>query len=248
MITSRQNDQVKNWIKLKKKKERQKTNSFLIEGFHLIEEASQSAMVIEELIVSESVKDSVPNELKQYPSTIVSNELSDEIADTETTQGIFAVVKMPQSTSQEHKKILILDEVQDPGNVGTMIRSADAAGFTKVILGKGTVDAYNQKVLRSAQGSHFHLAIESADLEELIPILKQKGMTVYGTDLSKDSKYYKTIDSRDNIALIVGNEGSGVNPTVLSLVDETLHIPIKGQAESLNVAIAASILMFHLAE
>lgn len=248
MLTSRQNDQVKKWIKLKKKKERQKTNTFLIEGYHLIEEAIKSGMEVIELIISELVVDSLSDDLKHYQYTIVTEEISNEIADTETTQGIFAVVKMPQPTQQKGSKILLLDEVQDPGNVGTMIRSADAAGFTKVVLGKGTVDAYNQKVLRSAQGSHFHLTVETANLEDLIPELKNQGITVYGTDLSINSKNYKTMKSRNNIALIVGNEGSGVKSSVLDLVDETLHIPIKGQAESLNVAIAASILMFHLSD
>lgn len=248
MITSRQNEQVKQWIKLKKKKEREKTKTFLIEGFHLIEEALKSNQEIVELIVSEQVAESLDSAFDNIKQTVVTNELSQEIADTETTQGIFAVVDMPEKDSKKHDKILMLDGVQDPGNVGTMIRSADAAGFTKVVLGKGSVDAYNQKVLRSAQGSHFHLTIESADLNETIPALQAQGVKVYGTDLSPESKNYKTVETTDQVALIVGNEGSGMSEPVLSLVDETLHIPIKGQAESLNVAIAASILMFQLVD
>lgn len=246
MITSRQNDQVKQWIKLKKKKERQKTQTFLIEGFHLIEEALKSDQEIVELVVSESVAASLSADLSALPYTVVADSLADEIADTETTQGIFAVVKMPKTHSEPTGKLLLLDQVQDPGNLGTMIRSADAAGFSQVVCGKGTVDAYNQKVLRSGQGSHFHIDIISKDLEAFIPQLKDQGYTVYGTDLSKDSVNYKTVTASDKLAIIVGNEGNGVSQEVLNLADQTLHIPIKGQAESLNVAIAASILMFHL--
>lgn len=246
MITSRQNDQVKQWHKLKKKKDRQKTNSFLIEGSHLIEEAIKSDQEIIELIVSEKVEIQLSQTLKNYPYTLISQTLADDLADTKTTQGIFAVVKMPETSQSAQENILILDQVQDPGNLGTMIRSADAAGFSQVILGKGTVDAYNQKVLRSAQGSHFHIQLMNKDLNQYLPDLKKSGYTLYGTDLSADSLNYKAVSPSEKIAIIVGNEGNGVSQEVLDLVDQTLHIPIKGQAESLNVAIAASILMFHL--
>lgn len=248
MITSRQNNQVKAWIKLNRKKEREKTNLFIAEGFHLVEEAIKSQMFIKELIISEKISDDLPNYIKGYPQTVISDELSKVIAETETPQGIFAVVGMPKQSNQVHSKIILLDQVQDPGNLGTIIRSADAAGFTQVICGKGTVDPYNAKVLRSGQGSHFHLDIQTADLNEYIPKLKHQSMTIYGTDLSKDSIDYKTVCSKDKVAIIVGNEGSGVNKELLDLVDGTLHIPIKGQAESLNVAVAASILMFHLSK
>lgn len=246
MITSRQNNQVKAWIKLNRKKEREKTNLFIAEGFHLVEEAIKSQMSIKELIISEKLNNDLPNYTNGYPQTVISDELSKEIANTETPQGIFAVVEMPRQSNQEHSKILLLDQVQDPGNLGTIIRSADAAGFTQVICGKGTVDPYNAKVLRSGQGSHFHVDIQSADLNEYISKLKRQSIPVYGTDLSKDSIDYKTVSPKDKVAIMVGNEGSGVSKELLGLVDDTLHIPIKGLAESLNVAVAASILMFHL--
>src|SRR5699024_1960500 len=246
MITSRQNGQVKTWIKLNRKKEREKTGLFIAEGFHLVEEAIKSQMSIKELIISEKLNNDLPNYTNGYPQTVISDELSNEIADTETPQGIFAVVEMPKQSNQLHSKVLLLDQVQDPGNLGTIIRSADAAGFTQVICGEGTVDPYNAKVLRSGQGSHFHVDIQSADLNEYISKLKRQSIPVYGTDLSKDSIDYKTVGPKDKVAIIVGNEGSGVNKELLELVDGTLHVPMKGQAESLNVAVAASILMFHL--
>lgn len=246
MITSRQNDQVKAWIKLNRKKEREKTGLFIVEGFHLVEEAIKSKLTIKELIIAEKIENNLPSYVNNYQHTIVADEISEDIADTETTQGIFAIVQMPSKKEMTHSKVLLLDEVQDPGNVGTMIRSADAAGFTQVICGKGTVDPYNPKVLRSGQGSHFHLDIQLADLNEAILELQKQGITVYGTDLSKDSIDYKTESSQDKLAIMVGNEGNGVKKHLLELVDRTLHIPIKGLAESLNVAIAASILMFHL--
>lgn len=245
MINSRQNKQVKEWIKLKKKKEREKQGAFLLEGFHLIEEAVKAKADIRELIVTESTREDLPSEWESFPLYEVSDAIGLDIADTQTPQGIFAVVSAHDTSSVQGQKILLLDQVQDPGNLGTLIRSADAAGFDQVGLGKGTVDAYNQKVLRSAQGSHFHLSIIDVDLEDYIPALQSKGTKVYGTNLSKDSINYKERFSQDQLAIVVVNEGSGVSPSILALTDENLHIPIKGQAESLNVAIAARILMFH---
>lgn len=206
----------------------------------------KSNQEIVELIVSENIEGQLSLNLKNKPYTLISQAVAEDLADTETTQGIFAVVKMPEPSQSTQGNILILDQIQDPGNLGTMIRSADAAGFNQVILGKGTVDAYNQKVLRSAQGSHFHIEVVNKDLLPFLSDLKKAGYTLYGTDLSKDSLNYKLVSASEKIAIIVGNEGNGVSQEVLGLVDQTLHIPIKGQAESLNVAIAASILMFHL--
>ena len=248
MITSRKNPQVKDWIKLKNKKEREKRQLFLLEGYHLIEEAMRAQEDVKEIIGTQAALEKFTPSRQDIPTHLVTEAISQDMADTKTSQGIFAVVRPNYQAKRPHQKVLLLDQVQDPGNLGTMIRSADAAGFDLVAMGKGTVDAYNQKVLRSAQGSHFHLDLANVDLKSFIPQLQDQGLVVYGTDLSAESVPYKELKTSGKIAVVVGNEGQGMAPDLLGLVDQNTHIPIKGQAESLNVAIAASILMFHFSE
>lgn len=248
MITSRKNPKVKDWIKLKTKKERERRQLFLLEGYHLIEEAMRAQEDVKEIIGTQAALENYTPSRQDIPTHLVTEAISQDMADTKTSQGIFAVVRPNYQAKRPHQKVLLLDQVQDPGNLGTMIRSADAAGFDLVAMGKGTVDAYNQKVLRSAQGSHFHLDLANVDLRDFISKLQEQGLVVYGTDLSAESVPYKDLKARDKIAVLVGNEGRGMNSDLLDLVDQNTHIPIKGQAESLNVAIAASILMFHFSE
>ena len=145
MITSTQNNQVKQWKKLQTKKERVKTGLFLIEGFHLIEEAKKSNWDIKEIILREDVD--VPIWCKEHSIHIVNESVFQHIAQTNTPQGIIAVVKTKEWTRFEGNHVILIDRVQDPGNLGTMIRTADAAGFSAIILGKGTVDLFNDKVL-----------------------------------------------------------------------------------------------------
>jgi TrmH family RNA methyltransferase len=139
----------------------------------------------------------------------------------------------------------MIDAVQDPGNVGTMIRTADAAGIDAVILGKGTADAYNPKTVRSAQGSHFHIPILKGDLSDWLRAFKSQKIPVYGTSL-KDSVTYNHVEPQSRFALIMGNEGSGLSQELLVKTDMNLKIPLLGQAESLNVAVATGILLYTL--
>ena len=251
-ITSINNQQVKEWKKLHTKKERKKTQSYILEGYHLVEEALRFAKEdIKHIIVREDILRN-PEYLKLVIDpdfiTTVSAQVANEISDTESNQGIFAVVSIPLAKEFDliDKPFLLLDAVQDPGNVGTMIRTADAAGFQGVILGKGSVDLYNSKTLRSAQGSHFHLDVFEGDLNNYISEVKGQGLTVYGTALNEKAISYKEINEVNPFALIVGNEGSGISKEIMTLIDQNIYIPMKGQSESLNVAIAASIIMFHL--
>ncbi|MCJ0587178.1 RNA methyltransferase [Enterococcus cecorum] len=140
----------------------------------------------------------------------------------------------------------MLDYVQDPGNVGTMIRTADAAGFDGVILGEGCADVYATKTLRSMQGSQFHLKVIQADLSQVIQQLKAAQVKVYATELNKEAKQYQELPYHENVAIIMGNEGQGVRSEILKLADESVYIPIYGQAESLNVGVAAGIMMYGL--
>jgi len=228
-----------------------KQQSYLIEGFHLVEEALKykkdeitNIIIREDLLEEENF---LSLNLEEDQIIVVSLNVAEEISETQTNQGIFAELMI---TSYDFPKevqgpILLLDAVQDPGNVGTMIRSADAAGFQGVFLGKGTVDLYNAKTLRSAQGSHFHLEIYEGDLKDFITTFKEEGYPVLGTALNEKAVSYKEIYVDTPFSLIVGNEGSGMKSEIISMIDQNIFIPMVGQAESLNVAIAASILMFH---
>lgn len=243
MITSVQNNQVKEWKKLHQKKYRTQTETFLIEGDHLIEEAYNSDWKIDMLIIEEGK--TAPDWMSEESVIYVTNRVFKEITQTEAPQGIAAVVRMMKNVSEDANEVLLIDAVQDPGNLGTIIRTADAAGFSRVILGKGTVDVYNDKVIRATQGSIFHIVIEYADLAEEIPLLQADGYTVLASALKGAIPYVDTVVT-GKTALIMGNEGAGIRDEFLALADTLVKIPIYGKAESLNVSIAAGVLMYHL--
>lgn len=246
-IHSVKNPQIKEWKKLLTKKERDKTGMFLIEGFHLVEEALKQEESIVELIVNEATELPLQWNYGSIPVTLVTEEVIKTLSDTETPQGVIAICRQAEASLDETKAktFLLIDAVQDPGNVGTMIRTADAAGIDAVIVGKGSVDVYNPKVLRSAQGSHFHLPIITGDLQIWIDSLLQKGIPVYGTSL-ENGQNYREVTPTSEFALIVGNEGSGVAKELLQQTTKNLYIPIYGKSESLNVAVATGILLYYL--
>ncbi|BDH62538.1 23S rRNA methyltransferase [Lysinibacillus sp. PLM2] len=246
-IESTQNALVKHWKKLvTMRKEREKTGEFIIEGFHLVEEALKNKQQIIQLIVREGVDLPLLWSIDNVMIIEVTDTVAKEIAETETSQGVFAHCKqlnVTENDMQNWNKILLVDAVQDPGNVGTMIRTADAAGMDAVILGKGSADAYNPKTVRAAQGSHFHIPVVRGDLLEWVDQLKGKGVPVYGTALD-DAIDYTAVEKSDSFAVIMGNEGSGIHPQLLDRTDQNVIIPILGQAESLNVAVATGILLY----
>jgi TrmH family RNA methyltransferase len=244
-IESVNNPKVKQWKKLLTKKERDKSATFLVEGFHLVEEAIKQGEQIIEIIVSEKVGLPPRWDAGAIPVTLVTEEISNSLTDTEAPQGIYAVCRHANSEVQDAKTFLFIDAVQDPGNLGTMIRTADAAGIDAVIIGRGSVDIFNSKVLRSAQGSHFHLPIIRGDLHEWIDKLQEKNIPVYGTALEGASAY-TDIPTTESFALIVGNEGNGVSKDILASTNANLFIPIYGKSESLNVAVATGILLYYL--
>lgn len=243
IITSVQNTQVKNWSKLKMKKYRVKTGLFIVEGEHLVMEAHKSDWEIDEIIIQDGT--SLSKFADEYPTTTVADNVFQHITDTKTPQGIAAVVKIKDQTGHSTNSALLIDSVQDPGNVGTMIRTADAVGFDAVVIGNGSVDLYNEKVVRSTQGSLFHLPIFQTSLAEKIPSLQEEGFTVWATTLENASSY-KDVPITEKVALLVGNEGNGVEQALIDLADYNVTIPIHGKAESLNVSVAAAILMYHL--
>ncbi len=217
-----------------------------MEGFHLVEEALAHGLV-EELILKEGTDLPLTWDLKAVELYTVHKDIFKAIADTDTPQGIAAVCKKPTFSDLEMdiSTALLIDRVQDPGNIGTMIRTADAAGFDAVILGDGCADPYSPKVVRSTQGSLFHIPILKGNLETWIENLQQSGVKVYGTAL-QGAKPYREISKADRFAILVGNEGSGVSKEFLAKTDQNVYIPIYGKSESLNVAVAAGILMYGL--
>jgi len=232
----------KNAKKLHQKKYRK--SSYLIEGWHLFEEAIQAGAKIEKIFALVEYGD----KLVDYPQTVfVTEEILFDLADSQTPQGIVAIVQkeeeqLPDLTSS---KYLFL-EVQDPGNVGTMIRTADAAGFSGVIVSSKSADIYSLKTLRSMQGSHFHLPIYRMPVETFVEEAKKSHLPILATTLSQNSRDYRELARLENFALVMGNEGQGISPFMTDQADQLVHISMKGQAESLNVAIAAGILMFYL--
>ncbi|WP_325058518.1 TrmH family RNA methyltransferase [Lentibacillus cibarius] len=243
VITSLQNEKVKKWMKLHKRKGRNQTGLFLAEGFHIVEEAYKSGWEIAEIIIAEET--ACPDWGRHLPIVTVSKKIMQHITQTETPQGIVATVNIKPSTEVLGNTVLLIDAVQDPGNLGTIIRTADAAGFSAVMLGEGTVDLYNDKVIRSTQGSLFHLPVVQTNLQEKIPELQKRGYTVWAAAL-QDADSYESLRVSEKQALIVGNEGSGIRDEIIHLVDQSVSIPIYGKAESLNVSVAAGILMYYI--
>ena len=240
IITSKANSVVKNAKKLHQKKYRK--SSYLIEGWHLFEEAVQAGVTIEKIFAL------VEHGGKLAQTVFVTEEILLDLADSQTPQGIVAIVQkeeelLPDFTSG---KYLFLEDVQDPGNVGTMIRTADAAGFSGVIVSSKSADIYSLKTLRSMQGSHFHLPIYRMPVETFVEEAKKSHLPILATTLSQNSKDYRELARLENFAMVMGNEGQGISSFMTNQADQLVHISMKGQAESLNVAIAAGILMFYL--
>ncbi|WP_086444372.1 TrmH family RNA methyltransferase [Candidatus Enterococcus lemimoniae] len=249
-ILSTKNTMIKELKKLHKKKHREDNQEYMIEGFHLIEEAVKANAQIKWILFNqrgESEWSAWLNNQSQEQLIRVSDEVLESISELPTPQGMIAIIMMPtEEDIQLEGGWLLLDNVQDPGNVGTMIRTADAAGLSGVILGEGSSDIYNTKVLRAMQGSNYHLPVIRKPLVEMINKFKAAKIPVYGTELNPEAIAYQKLTGLDQYALIMGNEGQGVSSEILELTDETIYIPIRGAAESLNVAIAAGILMYHL--
>ena len=243
IITSKANSVVKNAKKLHQKKYRK--SSYLIEGWHLFEEAVQAGARLEKIFALAEHGE----KLTDYPQTVfVTEEILLDLADSQTPQGVVAIVQKEEEQLPDLNsgKYLFLEDVQDPGNVGTMVRTADAAGFTGVIVSSKSADIYSLKTLRSMQGSHFHLPIYRMPVEAFMEQAKKSHLPILATTLSQNSKDYRELAQLEDFALVMGNEGQGISPLMTEHADQLVHISMKGKAESLNVAVAAGILIFHL--
>lgn len=248
--TSVNNPQIKAIGKLNQKKYREESGYYLIEGFHLVEEALKAKVKYREILATEEALSRLEQLDLAYDADKlikISQSVASHLSSTKNSQDIFMTVKInqPENFDFSYGKWVLLDDLADPGNVGTIIRTADAAGFDGVILSNKTVDLYNPKVQRSMQGSQFHLNLIKADLAEAIASLKAADIPVYASLLDPSAKQLGDFAPVAQVALIIGNEAHGVSPEIAALADEKLYIPIKGRAESLNAAVAAGIMIYH---
>lgn len=241
LITSLDNDKIKKYIKLKEKKYRDQFGEFLVEGEHLVIEAYRSGLLEEILIKHDEVT------MLDAPITYVSEEILNSLSTLETPSHIFGVCKKKEENNDLGNRILLLDRVQDPGNLGTIIRSSKSFGIDTVVLGIGCCDLYNEKVIRSTQGIGFHMNIVSRDLKEVIKELKNKEVPILGTKVEYGEDI-RTLTEKDKkcFALIMGNEGRGVDSEILDMCDKYIYIELDKDVESLNVAVATSILLYEL--
>ncbi|WP_144698697.1 TrmH family RNA methyltransferase [Fictibacillus phosphorivorans] len=247
-IESESNASLKQWKKLHTKKEREKSGTFLLEGPHLIEEAITSGAKLQHVIVEENFEINEVWLKEKFTLWSVPAKLMKQLSETEKPQGIIAVCEMMEQSEELIKKggrYLLIDGVQDPGNLGTIIRTADSAGLDGVFLGEGTADLYNGKTVRSTQGSLFHLPIVKANLLEIIERCKEHDLPVLSTSLQNSVDMRETPEV-DGFALIMGNEGAGVQEILQQESTLNVKIPIFGSAESLNVSVATGILLYEL--
>lgn len=275
VISSRNNPIVKEVRSLKEKKYRDKRGLFFIEGLRFAEEAFKSGAYVTALLLSDRIMGSpaaekLLSEAKEKETKIcwVKDGLFNELSDTETPQGIMAVVRnrsysledifMGKNASEseasvngnanetigDNTVIVILDSVQDPGNMGTIIRTADAAGINGIIASKGCVDPYNPKVLRSTMGSIFHVPLcHGIDMGDALRMAKAKGMKIFASHL-EGKIYHFEADFKGSLAIVIGNEASGISRDAFLAADVLVKIPMLGKAESLNASVAAGILMY----
>lgn len=239
LYTSTQNKKIKDLKKLNTKKYRDKTGLFLVEGKHLVLEAYKTGHLKELLLEQDEL---FP---LSVPTNYLSNNVIHYITEVETPGTIFGVCEKPNFEKDYGNRIVVLDGIQDPGNLGTIIRSAVAFHVDMIILSPSTVDVYNSKVIRSSQGMVFHIPIIVKDLYEVIPELQEQHYTIYGTKVTH-GKSLKELENYEKFAIIMGNEGQGVEEAILDLCDEYLYIEMDERCESLNVGVATSIILYEL--
>lgn len=239
VITSVNNEYIKKLCKLKEKKYRDIENKFLVEGYHLVMEA-YNAKLLDSVVLLEGEK--VP--IYDIDITYVSKDVMKKLSDVVSGSHIIGIVRKKED-KMVGDRILILDDIQDPGNLGTMIRSAKAFGFDTIILSKNSVDLYNPKVVRSTQGMLFYVNILVRDLGCFINNLKEDDYVIYGSDV-RNGIDVREEDIPSKIAIVIGNEGNGISAEVKKLCDKNLYIKMSDEVESLNAGVAASILMYEV--
>ena len=243
-ITSLKNPKVTTWKSLKDRKGRKETGCFLVEGRKMVEEALASSFMVEAVLVDMERT----NEFQlpgNVPVFIMPGHVLAAVCDTKTPQGIAAVVRMAEVT-MTGKRLIAMDGVQDPGNVGTIIRTADAAGFEGIMMSAQCADVFSPKVLRATMGSIFRMGIRVTDnLPGVLADMVQEGVSVLSSQLDGEP-FYQRSPLNDRFVLVIGSEGNGVTDEVKAVATHKVKLPMRGGAESLNAAVAAGIMMYEL--
>ncbi len=241
IIKSTTNPKIKYYLSLRKRSERYSEQKFLVEGLHLTEEAYKNNLLEVVLSTDEAVLEKFNNAKQILVNEIVINKLST----TTTPQNIIGVVKMKNNEFNSQDKYVVLDDINDPGNFGTIIRTALALGVKDIIVSPNTVDEYNEKTLRATQGAIFKANILRLDLEEAYQKLKEEHIPIITTSLQAKYKLSE-MPKINRFAVVLGNEARGISEISKTNSDESIIIPLQNDIESLNVAIAFSIVLYSL--
>lgn len=251
IITSKDNENIKSIKKLKERKYRDLNNEYIIEGIKILKEAIQEKAVIKKIVICEeclannTIDEKLLYEIAKYDCLYVSKKIFEGLTDVSKPQGILAVVEKNNKKDINYNEdiIVALDGLQDPGNLGTILRTLDSANLSQVIVSKDTVDAYNPKVVRSTMGAIFRVNIvEAENLKETLKEMKRHKYKVMCTDLTASKNIYE-IDYNKKI-LVIGNEANGISKELLDMADEKIIIPMLGKTESLNASVATSIIVY----
>jgi RNA methyltransferase, TrmH family len=251
-ITSKDNELIKHIRKLKDKKYRDESNEYVVEGVKLVEEAVKENAKIKQIIVCEDttrtyeIPTHIMLEIARYECISVSNKIFNIITQVTNPQGIMAIIeKNAQDAQIDYSQdiIVVLDDVQDPGNLGTILRTVDSIGLNQIIVSKGTADAFNSKVVRSTMGAIFRIKIiEVENLVQEIKEMRKHHFKLMVTSLQTKNSIYD-IDFNKKI-IVIGNEANGVSKEIQDMADEKAKIPMLGRTESLNASVAAGVVMY----
>ena len=239
IITSLQNNKIKEINKLKEKKYRDETNLFIVEGDHLVNEAYKTNQLVEILATT-----TFQGEL-DIPITYISEDVMKKLSSMVSPSNVIGICKKFKPIGYG-KRILILDNLQDPGNLGTIIRSASSFNFDTIVLSEVSVDLYNDKVIRASEGMLFHTNVIRCNIESFIKELKQNNYDIFTTDVN-GGEIVSEVDFKSKVAIIIGSEGAGVG-SVKELADKSIYIPMNKRCESLNASVAASIIMYEVSK
>ena len=252
IITSKDNEGIKEIKKLKEKKYRDQEGKYIVEGIKLVKEAIEENAKINKIVICEdcindgSIEQNLMYEIAKYDCIGVTEKVFNTLTDVTTPQGILAIIdkkEQEESISYDEDIIVVLDGIQDPGNLGTILRTADSVNLKQIILSEKCADPYNPKVVRSTMGAIFRVKIiESRDIIQTIKNIRKNKFKVMATSLETNNSIY-TVDYKKK-AIVIGNEANGVSKEVLDLADEKVKIPMLGKTESLNAAVATGVMLY----
>ena len=252
IISSKDNELVKNVKKLKDKKYRDLENVYIVEGIKMVKEAILENASIRQIIIcddcekSDLISKEMMYEIAKYDCIYVTNKIFKYITEVQTPQGVMAIIEKNNKDKEINYNediIVVLDDIQDPGNLGTILRTVDSIGLSQILVSKGTADAYNPKVVRSTMGAIYRVkVIECDNLKETLKEIKKNKFKILVTSLDDsksvyDIKYYKKV-------IIIGNEANGVEEEIVKLADEKIKIPMLGKTESLNASVATGVVLY----